>query len=52
MLIYIVFENDSYKCTQYISKVFANAQDASDYCKEMNKKFWGVHYEYESYEVN
>lgn len=52
MLVYIVFEYDYYEHTQYVNKVFANAQDASDYSKEMNKKFWGVHYEYESYEVS
>lgn len=52
MLVYIVFEFDSCEHTPYVIKVFADAQDASDYCKEMDKKFWGVHYEYESYEVH
>lgn len=52
MLVYIVFEFDNYERTQYVNRVFADAQDASDYCKEMNKTFWGVHYEYESYEVH
>lgn len=52
MLVYIVLEYDNYEQTQYVNKVFANAQDASNYCKEMNKNFWGAHYEYVSYEVN
>ena len=52
MLVYIVFEYDDYEHTQYVDKVFANAQDASNYCKEMNKKFWCVHYEYVSYKVS
>lgn len=52
MLVYIVFEFDNYERTQYVNRVFTDAQNASDYCKEMNKKFWGVHYEYESYEVH
>lgn len=52
MLVYIVFELDGYERIPCVSKVFADAQDASDYCKEMSKKVWGIHYEYESYEVH
>lgn len=52
-LVYIVYQYDMYTGKkQDVNKVFANAQDASDYCKEMNKKFWGVHYEYQLYKVN
>lgn len=55
MLVYIVFEFedfDGYERIPYVNKVFADAQNASDYCKEMSKKVWGVHYEYESYKVH
>lgn len=52
MVVYIVFVYNVFVRSYEVDRVFADADDASDYCKKMNKKYMDVCYEYAPYKVN